>query len=118
MQCRACSTLVLIATLLFGAIDNGWADSFPPEMNIIMTVAAKRACDAAIPNFATETDESYKAWVKRHAEQIEQTKKKFGELKLQDAIEQLSSYLNEEGTKSDLTDYCKELSDWVKSPLD
>jgi len=87
-------------------------------MNIIMTMAGKKICDASIPDFAVETNESYKIWVKRHADKIEYTKKKFGEAKFYDAIEKFSSDMAGKMNKSDLTSYCREVSDWVRSPLD
>ena len=75
-------------------------------------------CDAAIPDFAAQTDDSYKVWAKRHAEAIEYTKKKFGEKKFYEIIDKLSSNVSGEISKDGLISHCKEISDWLKSPLD
>lgn len=109
---------VIFQMLLCAPLQSAWADRWPPEMNILMTMAGKKMCDASIPDFAVATDESYKMWMKRHADQIEYTKKKFGEEKFYSTIETFSSEMAGKMNKSDLTSSCKSLSDWVRSPLD
>lgn len=82
-----------------------------------MTMAGKKMCDAAIPNFATQTNDSYSLWVKRNAETIESAKKPFGEKKFLENIDKLSSDASGKFSKDELASFCKEVSDWIKSPL-
>lgn len=101
------------------------ADNFPAEWNIVFTIAGKKFCDVDKQDFALQTTSAYELWKKRHTQEIENAKIKLGgEKKFLALIDNVASDpFAAFGTglsiqKDKVPAYCKEVSEWLLSPLD